>query len=56
MTVRVDTLSTEVTAEPERVGEDARESTQWEERAKAAAQLRRILRDEARTRAEGWDD
>lgn len=56
MTVRVDTLSTEVTAEPERVGEDAREGTQWEERAKAAAHLRRILRDEARTRAEGWDD
>lgn len=56
MTVRVDSLSTEVTAEPERAAEDARESAQWEERAKAAAHLRRILRDEARTRAEGWDD
>lgn len=56
MTVRVGSLSTEVTAEPERPVEDARAAAQWEEQEKAAAHLRRLLRDEARTRAEGWDD
>lgn len=56
MTVRVDALDTEVVAEPQRPAEDAREGAQWEERARAAAHLGRIRRDEARTRAEGWDD
>ncbi len=56
MTVRVDSLSSEVTAEPASAAEDAREGAQWEERARAAAHLTRILRDEARTRAEAWDD
>jgi len=57
MTVHVDTLSTEVSVEPEpRPADDAVQGQQWEEEARIAALRARTARDEMRTRAQGYDD
>jgi hypothetical protein len=57
MSVRVDTLTTDVTVEPERrPADDARRGTDWDEEAKIAALRARTVRDEMRTRARGYDD
>ena len=57
MTVRVDSLTTEVSVEPERrPADDARHARDWQEEAKAAALRARTARDELRTRAHGYDD
>ena len=56
MTVRVDSLSTEVVAEAPRATEDPRQGMEWEEREKIAAVQMRMMREELRTRAEGYDD
>ena len=57
MTVRVESLTTEVSVEPERrPADDAKHARDWEEGAKAAALHARAARDELRTRAHGYDD
>ena len=56
MTVRVDSLVTEVSAEPSGPAERARQGTDWKERDQVAAAQARIARDELRTRASGYDD
>lgn len=57
MTVRVDSLTTELSVEPERrPADDARRGADWEEAAQVAALVSRNLRDELRTRARGHDD
>lgn len=56
MTVRVDSLVTEVSAEPSGSAERAREGSDWKERGEVAAAHARIARDELRTRASGYDD
>ena len=57
MTIRVDSLTTEVSVEPERrPADDAKHATAWEEQAKAAALRAGAARDELRTRAHGYDD
>ena len=57
MTVHVDTLSTEVSVEPEtRPADDAVQGQQWEEEARIAALRARTARDEMRTRAQAYDD
>ena len=57
MTVRVESLTTELAVETERPeAEDARIAADWEEAARAAALQRRNARDELRTRARGHED
>jgi len=57
MTVRVESLTTEVSVEPDqRPADDAKHGRDWEEEAKAAALRARSVRDELRTRAQGYDD
>ena len=57
MTVRVESLTTEVSVEPERrPADDAKQGRAWEEEAKIAALRARSARDELRTRAHGYDD
>lgn len=58
MTVRVDSLGTEVVADaaPERGTERAREGMRWEELERLAAMRLRLARDELRTRAAAFDD
>jgi hypothetical protein len=58
MTVRVDTLTTDVVAEAAQpVGaEDARQGMEWQEQERAAALRARAARDEMRIRAAGFDD
>ena len=57
MTIRVDSLTTEVSVEPERrPADDAKQGRAWEEEAKIAALRARGARDELRTRAHGYDD
>ncbi|HEX7239714.1 MAG TPA: hypothetical protein VF263_05585 [Longimicrobiaceae bacterium] len=56
MTVRVDSLTTEVSAEPAGSAERAREGSDWKEREQVAAAQARVARDELRTRASGYDD
>ncbi|HEX8695870.1 MAG TPA: hypothetical protein VF746_25870 [Longimicrobium sp.] len=58
MSVRVDELSTEVTAEaaPTTGAESGAQAMEWQEQEKAAAAAMRLLRDGLRTRAHGFDD
>lgn len=58
MSVRVDSLSTEVVAEasPAAGSERAREGMEWEEQARLSARRLRLARDEERTAARGFDD
>ena len=58
MSVRVDSLSTEVIAEAVAPGgtEVAAQGAQWQEQEKVSALRMRLLRDELRTAAAGYDD
>jgi hypothetical protein len=58
MSVRVDSLSTEVVAEAAPTGgtEDARQGMEWQEQERLSALRLRLLRDELRTAAAGLDD
>ena len=57
MTVHVDSLSTEVSVEPEpRPADDAKQGQQWEGEARISALRTRAARDELRTRAQAYDD
>ena len=57
MTVHVDSMSTEVSMEPEpRPADDAKQGREWEEEARVAALRSRAARDELRTRAQAYDD
>ena len=58
MSIRVESLSTEVVAEAVAPGgtEDAGQGMQWQEQAKASSIHLRLLRDELRTAAAGYDD
>lgn len=57
MTVRVDALTTDVVAESKQaVGAEDIEAAEWKETAKHQSLRARLLRDEMRTRASGFDD
>lgn len=56
MTVHVDEMISEVTAEPGLAEAGASEPTKWEEKAKVHEVLAQIARDRLRTAAEGYDD
>ncbi|HEV7588516.1 MAG TPA: hypothetical protein VGO40_10410 [Longimicrobium sp.] len=58
MSVRVDSLSTDVVVEAPPVGgtEDARQGTAWQEQERHSALRLRLLRDELRTSSAGHDD
>jgi hypothetical protein len=56
MSVHVDEMVSEVTAESDEPAAGAREPVNWEEEARIGAALARIARDRLRTVAEGYDD
>ncbi|HEX8391835.1 MAG TPA: hypothetical protein VF665_05685 [Longimicrobium sp.] len=57
MTIRIDTLQTEVSAEAPQGGpQHAAQSTEWQEAEKVSAARARQLRDSLRTHAAGSDD
>jgi hypothetical protein len=56
MTVHVDDLTTEVTTEPDAAVEPATRQESWAQREQVQAAAERLARDQARTRAEGFDD
>ena len=58
MTVRIDTLETDVTVDAANTAtpEAAQQGANWEEQAKLAAMRARAARDDLRTRACGYDD
>lgn len=57
MTVRVDALTTDVVAETRQaVGAEDGHASEWQEQAKMASIHARLVRDEMRTRAAGFDD
>jgi hypothetical protein len=56
MTVHVDEMVSEVTAEPDAPAGGAAEATPWEERAKVRELQAQIARDRWRTAADAYDD
>jgi hypothetical protein len=56
MTVHVDSLSTEVVAEPESSPLETGEQTPWEELERLRALRSRLERDRLRTHAAAYDD
>lgn len=56
MTVHVDELVSEVTAESDSPAAGASKQAQWEEQASIRSTQAQIARDRFRTAAEGYDD
>ena len=56
MAVHVEEMTTEVTAEPEPAAEGGGEAAEWQKVEQVRAAYSRMLRDQLRTAAEGFDD
>lgn len=56
MPVHVDEMTSEVTVEPEASDEGEAENTEWQAVEKLRGAYSRMVRDQARTAAEGFDD
>jgi hypothetical protein len=56
MSVHVDEMVSEVTAESDAPAAEVREPVNWEEQVRVGEALARMTRDRARTAAEGYDD
>lgn len=56
MAVHVGEMTSEVTTEPEAVDEGDADHTEWQAVEKLRGAYARMLRDQARTAAEGFDD
>jgi hypothetical protein len=58
MPIHIETIESEVAVEPAAAApsDSAQQAMEWQERARIAAHVTRLLRDELRTRARGYDD